>query len=220
MRWSLFRNAMSWTSSLMVRWNRAQMPFVCGAFVLEGSTSPIAGESWSAWVSTLPQYSRAPVGPVGRVGRVGQDAQKADTVLRKEGDHAAVRQIRRRDGRLRGGELADRDAGAGIGKGLLTNPAHTLHCSHVTGVLAAQIARMMALDLALCFLLCFLLRFLLGFRLLQRGHLLPSQQEALPGGPSLKRFFMVSRSLRSRIDRMPGDDTMIPLCCNSRLARF
>lgn len=40
------------------------------------------------------------------------------------------------------------------------------------------------------------------------------------GFQGLEAFFMVSRSLRSQIDRRPEDDTMIPLCCNSQLARF
>ena len=71
-----------------------------------------------------------------------EDSQQADLVLSEEGDHAVVQQVRSRDGRFLGVEYVNGHAGLGIDEGLLINPAHTLHCAHVIGVLAAQLTRL------------------------------------------------------------------------------
>ena len=126
---------------------------------------------------------------------IRQDAQQADFVLGKEWDDAVVQQVGHRDRGFLGIEFTDRHAGIGVDEGLLVNPPHALHRANVIGVLASEVAGMVALDLAIGLLL------LLG--LLKRSHLVFGQEDALLGGAGLKRLQPLLHGLQivARSDR-------------------
>jgi len=104
---------------------------------------------------------------------IREHAQQADPVLREQGDHPVIEQICSRDCGLLGVEFTHSDAGVGVDKSLLVDSsfgislgpmafdASPFHITHITSVLTAQKAGMVAFDLAV--------RFFLLFRLFQRS---------------------------------------------------
>src|SRR5438034_1086590 len=79
---------------------------------------------------------------------VGQHAQQLNLMAVEEWQDPVVQKIGRRDWRLAIIELGEGHLGVGVDEGLLVDPPHALQIADIERILAAAVARMLALELA------------------------------------------------------------------------
>src|SRR6266567_3652449 len=111
---------------------------------------------------------------------VGQHAQQLNLMAVEEWQDPVVQKIGRRDWRLAIIELGEGHLAVGVDEGLLVDPPHALQIADIERILAAAVARMLALELAV--------GLLLGLGPFERHDLGLGEHQAFPGALGLQGF--------------------------------